>query len=130
MIRPRYVPEECLWRKLILKLWNPEKRRGCIWPARSWTLTASVAAIISNGLGPQELWPEKAQPVTAFKKERRNFRADFAAGKTAGFSYQGRSGEKNSKDPENFFPGPSVLEDPEAVPGCQKKARTVFCIHD
>ena len=22
------------------------------------------------------------------------------------------------------------LEDPEAVPGCQKKARTVFCIHN
>ena len=46
------------------------------------------------------------------------------------FSYQRRSGEKNSKAPENFISGASVLEDPEAVLGCQEKARVAFCIHD
>ena len=41
--------------------------------------------------------------MTVFKKERRNFHADFAAGKTAGNPYQRRSGEKNNEDTENFF---------------------------
>ena len=63
------------------------------------------------------------------KKERRNFHADFTAGKTAGIPYQRRSGEKNSKDTEYFFPGASVLEDPEAVFGRQKKKPELYFVY-
>ena len=120
-----------LWRRSIPKLWNPEKCRGLY-------LSGEIldADGICGGYNLQWAWSTgavaggKAQPAAVFKKERRNFHADFAAGKTAGNPYQRRSGEKNNEDTENFFPGASVLEDPKTVSGCQKKTRTVFCIHN
>ena len=110
--------------------WNPGKCRACIWQERSWMPTASVEAITCSGPGLQESWPEKALQVPVSKKERRNFHADFAPGKTAGFSFKRGTGKENSENFKNFFSGASVLENPEAVLGCQEKARVAFCIHD